>query len=147
ILYDPNNPTVVPAAPLAVDVVVIAAEDGHLYCVDGRGNADGTTNLIWSYPSLPNTTVATWVDPNASALPTDPIANKLDGEKGSILAEMPTGFNLSSGLIRRNAAGEDLLYIGGTNGRVYCIEMAGRGDENVTTGVAGTTKRRWTFPD
>lgn len=139
--YDPNNPTVVPPAPQPCDVVVIAAEDGRIYCVDGKGNGDGTTNLIWTYPSLVTP------DPNAVGLPTDPIANKLDGENGTILAEMPTGFNTSSGLVRTNGVGEDLLYIGANNGRVYCIEMAGRGDENIAGGVPGTTKRRWTFPD
>ena len=53
ILYDPNNPTVVPVVPQTVDVVVFGAEDGRIYCVDGKGNGDGTTNLILDLPEPP----------------------------------------------------------------------------------------------
>ena len=57
-----------------------------------------------------------------------------------VIAQMPTGFNLSSALIER-IAGEDFLFISASNGRVYCINMAGRGDMNLTTHKPGTTTR------
>ncbi len=146
-----QSPPAIEPDPAERDVVVIAAEDGHLYCVDGKGNGDGTTNLIWVYPTI--TDAAHPIDPNTDVPNGAPIASKLDGETanvgvtpGTMIAEMPTGFDTSSALVRRNAANEDLLYIGGTNGRVYCIEMAGRGDQDFAAGYAGTTKRRWTFP-
>lgn len=132
--------------PTPKPVVVVAAEDGRIYCLDAVGNGAGGTNIIWAYPSLPDPSNPSGTDPNLQGLPSDPIANKLDGEQGVLLAEMPTGFDLSSAVIQ-NVGGEDLLYIGGTNGRVYCIEMAGRGDVNFATGKPGTTKRRWTYPD
>lgn len=117
-------------------VVVVAAENGRLYCLDAVGNGDGTTNLYWTYPSTPDQTDPSWTDPNWVA--------SEDGSGGQAI--MPTGFNLSSALIER-VNGEDFLYIQATNGRVYCIEMAGRGDMNLATGVPGSTRRRWTWPD
>jgi hypothetical protein len=109
------------------NVVIIADESGHLHCVDAAGNGDGTTTEYWAYPS----TVIP--DPNAVA-----------GEDGvGTLAEMPTGFDLSSALVQR-VGPNDYLYIGSTNGRVYCINMTGRGD--YTRQRAGTTTRRWTYP-
>jgi hypothetical protein len=104
------------------DVVVVTMEDGRIYCIDGHGDRfNGTPpQVYWTYPSDNPAT-----DPN----------NALNEDGRS--AEMPTGFNISSGLVA-NVGGEDLLYIASENGRVYCIEMAGRGD--------GTTRRRWTWP-
>ncbi len=67
----------------------------------------------------------------------------LDGPGG--VAQMPTGFDISSALIQ-TVGGQDRLYIGASNGRVYCIDMAGRGDMNTTTGVPGTTTRVWSYP-
>lgn len=128
------------------DVVIIAAEDGRIYCVDANGNPDGTTNIIWTYPSLPDPTNPSAIDPNVDVPTGAPIASKLDGENGTMLAEMPTGFDTSSALVQ-NVGGEDLLYIAGTNGRVYCIEMIGRGDVDFLNKKAGTTKRRWTYPN
>ncbi|MBX3111872.1 MAG: PQQ-binding-like beta-propeller repeat protein [Fimbriimonadaceae bacterium] len=105
------------------DVVVTADETGHIRCMDAHG--DPTTGsqpkVFWTYPSEVSAT-----DPNASL-----------SEDGRV-ATMPTKFNLSSALVMKVGA-VDLLYIGADNGRVYCIEMAGRGD--------GTTRRRWTYPD
>lgn len=126
----------VPAGPLVQrDVVVVAMENGKLYCLDAKGNANGTTNVYWSYPSEDTTT-----DPNRTLTE--------DGPDG--IAEDPIGFDLSSALVQTVQVSpgvfEDLLYIGSKNGRVYCIEMAGRGD-----GVAGvhygTTRRRWSYPN
>ncbi|MBS1721323.1 MAG: hypothetical protein JST35_12845 [Armatimonadetes bacterium] len=127
------------------DIVLIPAEDGRLYCVDAQGNPDGTTNLYWTYPSLPDPANPTAVDPNLDVPANAPIANRLDGEDGVLLAQMPQGFGLSSPVIQR-INGDDYVFIGSRNGRVYCIEMAGRGDQNFGTGKAGTTRRRWTFP-
>ncbi len=117
-------------------VVVVAGENGKLYCLDAVGNADGTTNVYWTYPSTPDPDNTGWTDPNQ-------VAGE-DGPNG--IAQMPTGFDLSSALIERIGA-EDYLYIAATNGRVYCIEMSGRGDMNLTTRNPGTTRRRWSFPD
>lgn len=72
-----------------------------------------------------------------------PIQNAVIGEDGPDgMAEMPTSFNASSATMARVNTGtgtEDLLYIGSQNGRVYCINMEGRGD--------GTTSRRWSYPN
>lgn len=125
-----------PGGPLVQkDVVIVAMENGKIYCLDAKGNANGTTNVYWSYPSEDTTT-----DPNRVLAE--------DGPDG--IAEDPIGFDMSSALVQnvQVSAGvfEDLLYIGSKNGRVYCIEMAGRGD-----GVAGvhygTTRRRWSYPN
>lgn len=112
-------------------VVIVAAENGRIYCLDGQGNADGTTNVIWTYPSTP--------DPNTS----DP--NAVAGEDFNT-AEMPTGFGFSSATVAR-VDGKDYLYIGSANGRVYCIDMEGRGDGNFATRRPGTTRRIWSYPD
>lgn len=106
------------------DVVIVAMENGRIYCMDAHGDpvTGAPPQIYWVYPS------ETPVDPNAVA-----------GEDGvGRVAEMPTEFDLSSALVA-NVGGEDLLFIGTQNGRVYAIEMEGRGD--------GTTRRRWTFPD
>lgn len=119
------------------DVVIAAYENGRIYCMDAEGNADGTTNVHWVYPSEVPDGVS---DPNQVA-----------GEDGrSGIAENPIGFDMSSALVQRVETSpgnfEDLLYIGSRNGRVYCIEMAGRGD-GVTGSRFGTTRRRWSYPD
>ncbi len=113
--------------PTTTKVVIVADESGHIHCLDAAGNSDGTTTEYWAYPST------TTPDPNE--------VDGLDGVGG--VAEMPTGFELSTAIVQRVGA-EDFLYIGSTNGRVYCISMAGRGDYTLRT--AGTTTRKWTFP-
>ena len=108
-------------------VVVVADENGYIHCLDATGNVDGTTNEYWSYPS----TVPTGgTDPNATA------------DAGS---EMPQGFNLSSALVTQ-VGSNYYLYIGSTNGRVYCIDMAGRGDFVLASHTIGSTARVWTYP-
>ncbi len=117
-------------------VAVVATETGKLYCLDAVGNGDGTTRVYWSYPSeLPTGTP----DPNQAV--------GLDGPDG--IAEMPVSFNTSSAAIARfqvaPGQNEDLLYIAGSNGKVYCISMTGRGDNTLTR--PGTTWRRWSWPN
>jgi len=112
-------------------VVVVAAENGRIYCLDATGNGDGTTNVIWTYPSTPD---ANTTDPNAAS-----------NEDGGV-AEMPTGFGLSSPTIAR-VDGKDYLYIASANGRVYCIEMEGRGDADFAARKPGTTRRKFSYPD
>lgn len=126
--------------PVDTPVVVVATADGKLICLDAEGNGDGTTNVIWTYPSTRDTSNPSWTDPNQ--------VTGLDGTNG--IAEMPTGFDTSSALIQRvTVAGnpKDYLYIGSTNGRVYCIDMTGRGDYNFSTKKIGSTSRVWSFPD
>lgn len=119
------------------DVIIAAYENGRIYCIDAEGNPDGTTDVYWVYPSeMPSGQN----DPNW-------VAGE-DGPDG--IAENPIGFDLSSALVQRVETSpgvfEDLLYVGSRNGRVYCIEMAGRGD-GVTGSRYGTTRRRWSYPD
>ncbi len=127
----------VPAGPLVpTSVTFVAAENGRIYCLDSQGNGDGTTRCYWTYPSTPDPNNAGWTDPNQVA-----------GEDGSgPIAEMPQSFNLSSALVQR-INGQDYLFIGSSNGRVYCIDVAGRGDMNAALQIPGTTNRVWTFPD
>ncbi len=106
------------------DVAIVANENGRIYCIDAHGDAtaNAAPTIFWCYPS------EVTPDPNA-----------VTGEDGEDrIAEAPTGFNLSSALVA-HVGSEDLLYIGTTNGKVYCLEMSGRGD--------GATRRRWTYPD
>lgn len=119
---------------VSANVVLIATEDGRIHCVSAEGNPDGTTNVYWTYPSTPDPANPSWTDPNAVA-----------AEDGGI-ATMPTGFDLSSALVQ-TIGGEDYLYIATKNGRVYCIEMAGRGDMDLVNRKPGTTRRVWSFPD
>ncbi len=117
--------------PVDTPVTLVAAENGTIYCLS---SANG--DILWTYPSTPDPDNPGWTDPNQVA-----------GEDGSgPIAEMPIGFDLSSALVQR-LGGEDYLFIGTTNGRVYCIEMAGRGDMDLTRRVPGTTRRRFTYPD
>jgi outer membrane protein assembly factor BamB len=123
------------------DVMVIAAEDGRIYCFQVSYEPFVAPTLLWAYPSLPrllpNGEVdPTWQDPNHVA--------GLDGPGG--IAQMPIGFSISSGLIA-DLGGEDVLFIASQNGRVYAINMTGRGDGNPSTATAGTTTRRWSFPN
>ncbi len=107
------------------DVLIVATEDGRIYCIDAHGDpvTGDPPQVYWTYPSDDMAT-----DPNRVMAE--------DGKDG--IAELPTGFDLSSALVQ-NVGGVDLLFIGSKNGRVYCLEMAGRGD--------GTVRRRWTYPD
>ena len=134
-------------------VVIVADEAGRIHCLDFRGNRDstdnatGTTTEYWSYPTTPFPGDTTTPDPN--------LVEGIDGTINPAVtpvtnnvptATMPTGFDLSTAAIA-NVGGKDLLYIASTNGRVYCIDMAGRGDFNAATRRVGTTSRQWTFPD
>lgn len=105
------------------DVVIAADETGHIRCMDAHGNSTtgAQPKVFWTYP-----TEVSAGDPNAALT-----------EDGGV-ATMPTKFDLSSAVVMHVGA-IDLLVIGSANGRVYCIDMAGRGD--------GTTKRMWTYPD
>lgn len=122
--------------PVEKDVVLVACDDGHLYCLDAMGNANGTTMVYWAWPSVLPTGVA---DPNR--------ATNQDGDGTNIVAQMPEdGFGLSSPLVQR-INGIDYAFIAAKNGRVYCINMAGRGDYNPATGQIGTASREWSFPN
>lgn len=125
-----------PGAPVANDVTIVCAENGRIYCLDSAGKGDGTTNVIWTYPSTPRPDDPGWSDPN-----------QVTGEDGvGPIAEMPIGFDMSSALVQR-VNGVDYLYVGTRNGRVYCIDITGRGDMDFATGKPGTTTRVWTYPD
>lgn len=118
------------------DVVIVCAENGRIYCLEAEGNGDGTTNVLWTYPSTPRPNEPGYTDPNQ--------VGGLDGD--GPIAEMPGSFDLSSAMVQR-IGGVDYLFVGSTNGRVYCIEMAGRGDMDNAKSYPGTTLRRWTFPN
>ncbi|HRF60415.1 MAG TPA: PQQ-binding-like beta-propeller repeat protein [Fimbriimonadaceae bacterium] len=123
-------------APVDRDVVIVAMENGRIYCVDAVGDINtGRTNVYWAYPSE----MASGTDPNWTV--------NQDGPDG--IAENPIGFDLSSALVQsiETSPGvfEDFLYVGTRNGRVYCIDVAGRGDGTATQ--YGTTTRRWSYPD
>ena len=140
-------------------VVIVADEGGVIHCLDAQGRGDGTTTEYWRYPSLVRD--ANYRDPNLSvfgaitATPTilagpDGNFNTAVGANNGPSATMPNGFNLGTAAVARvddGGTARDLLYIGATNGRVYCLDMAGRGDFVVGTRTPGTTARRWTFPD
>lgn len=130
-------------ATVEKDVVIVAADDGHVYCLDAIGNGNGTTTLYWAYPSIL---------PNGAPITQDPNVNiGLDGDGVSIRSQMPeTGFGQSAPLVQRLGAGpsaHDYCYVAAANGRIYCIDMEGRGDYNTNTGKVGTTTRMWTYPN
>lgn len=106
------------------DVVVVARENGRIYCMDAHGDLGSgeQPRVYWVWPSE---------DPS-----TDPNAAPTEDWEG--IGEVPTHFDLSSAAVAR-VGGVDLLFIGTQSGRVHAIEMTGRGD--------GTTRRRWTYPD
>lgn len=112
------------------DIVLIALENGRVYCVDAIGFQSagvplGRTQTFWVYPSE-----TTGADPNH-------VAGE-DGEHG--IAEMPAGFLGTSGLVAAiGSSTPNVFYIGSSNGRVYALNIEGRGD--------GTTTRRWTWPN
>lgn len=123
-------------SPVDTRVVIVADESGVIHCLDETGNSDGTTTEYWSYPSTkPAGTTATNWDPNQ--------VSTLDGDGPA--AVMPTRFDLSTAVVR-TINDISYLWIASTNGRVYCINMAGRGDY-VAGSKVGTTTRRWTYPD
>ncbi|MBI3721453.1 MAG: PQQ-like beta-propeller repeat protein, partial [Fimbriimonas ginsengisoli] len=122
--------------------VFVCAEDGHIYCLDADGHRDssnaltGTTDVYWVYPSVPDLSNPTWTDPNQVA--------GLDGPGG--IAEMPRSFDLTAAVVQ-NIAGTDYLLVGSSNGRVYAIDVTGRGDMDLVNGKPGTTTRVWSYPD
>lgn len=132
-------------------VVIVADENGVIHCLDAEGNTDGTTTEYWSYPSTKDTNDSSWVDPNIREGIDGTYVPTRSASQQETTAIMPTGFSTSSPLVER-INGEDYLFIASKNGRVYCIEMKGRGDynKNQTTGAAeilpGSTKRVWTYP-
>ena len=144
-----------PAPPVAEPVVIVAAENGVIYCLSADGRGDGTTDILWTYPSTRDPDVPlpppgspdTWQDPNLNA-PTSghPDWAAIDGTNNTRIAEMPSGFDLTSPVIY-NIGGKDYLYIASTNGRIYCIDMAGRGDMDLAHQKPGTTTRVWSYPD
>jgi hypothetical protein len=118
-------------APQPRDVVLVAMENGRLYCLDAAGDPlDGETTLYWTYPSDLRIGVP---DPNH--------VPEFDGAHG--IATVPTGFGTSAPLIVNLDLGtgqkEGVAFVGSRNGRVYAIRMRGRGD--------GTAERLWTWPD
>ena len=132
--------------PVDHPVVIVAAENGMIYCLDAEGRGDGSTDSLWTYPSTPDPDVApgSWLDPNLN------LPDNIDGKGNQLIAEMPSHFNLSSAVVAtvtRGGVPEQDLFIGADNGRVYCIDMAGRGDFNLSTRKPGTTTRLWTYPD
>jgi hypothetical protein len=154
------------AAPVETKVVIVADERGVIHCLDSEGNGNGTTREYWSYPSIRDTV---GYDPNLG--PITGSTNAVSGEDWSgpgntpaadrvPTAEMPSGFDLSTALVQRvqvttpsGPENRDYLYIASSNGRVYCIDMAGRGDGDGTpdpesngTRAVGTTTRVWTYP-
>jgi len=135
-------------------VVVTADENGVFHCLDAVGNPDGTTTEYWSYPSLRDTL---GYDPNLGKVGSNgPDFNgnvNTPQDQRSPTAAMPTGFGRSAPLVQHiTSTNQDILYCGSSNGRVYAINMAGRGDFNSTdpasggTRQSGTTTRVWTYP-
>lgn len=123
-------------------VVIVADETGRIHCLDAVGRGDGTTDIYWKYPSERR---SGFTDPN--------LTEGIDGRAvppptpDSVpVAEMPSGFDTSSALVQR-ISGRDYLFIASRNGRIYCLDMEGRGDYNTTTRTPGTTRRIWTYPD
>lgn len=146
-------------ATLETKVVLVLDESGKIHCLDEAGRGDGTTTEYWSYPSTPNYNDADWVDKNLSEVVAGAgdTASGIDGKVNPAIqperdnaptATMPTSFDLSTALVAR-VGGADYLYVAATNGRIYCIEMAGRGDyvDDATRRIVGSTKRQWTFPN
>ena len=151
------------ADPIERNVVLIADERGRIHCVDAFGDGSGGTRVYWTYPSTPDVDNSTWRDPNLDPRnDTSGIApnQKFDGQRSAltdpdqVLAEMPTGFDLSTAVVTRltftrsdmSTYQRDFLYIGAENGRVYSIAMEGRGDSATTSTKPGTTFRTWTWP-
>lgn len=120
------------------DVVIVCADDGRIYCLDANGNADGTTNVYWAYPSIADPTNASWTDPN--------ITENIDGDNGVTIAEMPIGFGRSTPVVQR-IGGVDYVMVAARNGRVYCLNAAGRGDFDFATQRPGTVRRQWSYPN
>lgn len=115
-------------------VLFVALQNGRIYALDGDGDPlTGTTEVFWAYPS------ERAVDPNHIATE--------DGVDG--IAEMPAQFDLTSAAFETVTYGpgdqRTVLVIGSTNGKVYCLDAQGRGDQTPT--LYGTTRRYWSWPD
>ena len=123
-------------------VVFTADESGRIHCLDGTGRGDTSTDVYWVYPSKRGTGI---IDPNLSE-GIDGKSVPAPSDDSVPTAIMPSGFGQSSGLVAR-INGQDYFYIASKNGRVYCLEVAGRGDFDTTTRTPGTTRRVWTWPD
>lgn len=116
------------------EVVIVCAEDGRIYCLDARGNPNGTTTLYWAYPSIPDNNDPSWTDPN----------DTIDGPAGNRIP-WPGSFGVSSPVVV-SLPGQDIVVIAAENGRIYAIDCTGRGDYNTSTAQPGTTQRVWTWP-
>ena len=125
---------------VATSVVIIADESGHIHCLDAVGNKDGTTTEYWSYPSMARPNDLNYIDPNQGTT----AAPGMDGV--GPVAEMPTAFNLGTAIVQTIFGARETLFIAGTNGRIYSIDMTGRGDYDTVNRLPGTTSRRWTYP-
>jgi hypothetical protein len=125
-------------------VVIVADESGRIHCLDATGRGDGTTTEYWVYPSR---RVPGQVDPNLQAGIDGPNTPEQPATPDSVpVAEMPSGFDLSTAIVQRIGT-KDYLYIASTNGRIYCLDMTGRGDFNETSRAPGTTERLWSYPN
>jgi hypothetical protein len=131
--------------PKMTQVALVADETGHIHCLDYLGNGDGTTREYWCYPSVnPNPANTTWQDPNCTA--------GIDGPTTSNLPtiQTPTQFNLSSAVVAQlstDQTGYERLFIASSNGRIYCLDMAGRGDYSLSSNAPGSTPRDWSYPN
>lgn len=142
------------ATPIERDVIIIADEGGRLRCLDAIGNADGTTDCYWTYPSIRDAADDPNLQPGQDTTdPNNGTFQKFDGEDDALQATMPTDFDLSTGVVQRltvNTPGgpqtHDYLIIGSKNGRITCIDMMGRGDFNFATDTPGTAFRSWSYP-
>lgn len=105
------------------DVVIVPMEDGRIYALDAVGDSStgAAPTVYWTYPS-----------DNPSSDPNSALTQ--DGRS----TELPTGFNNSSGLIE-TVGGDSIFYIASENGRIYALDVEGRGD--------GTTERIWSWPN
>lgn len=109
------------------DTVVVAAENGVIYCIDAHGDRVNNTppQTYWTYPS------ELVADPNDAAT-----------EDGGV-TDLPVGFSDASGaapsVLVENLIGNGVVYVASDNGRVIALDAQGRGDT--------TTQRLWSFPD
>src|SRR5581483_403799 len=59
----------------STDCVFVAAEDGHIYCLDARGNGTGSTTVYWVWPTIKNVNNPNANDPNDTI--DGPIGNRI----------------------------------------------------------------------
>lgn len=107
------------------DVMIVARENGTIAAIDAHGevNTGNAPQTYWTYPR---------------EIPAGDANDDVTQDGPDRIAEAPTGFDASSPAVA-NIAGQDALYVTARNGKVYSLDMAGRGD--------GSTTRRWTWPN